>query len=142
MPTNAIGPQKAVILPARRQVHDMIRNLTALMFKPIVMAYRSPSSKAFRGFIRRKLKVNEKRVTGTKACSWFQPTLPRLPKVQNKYPCICSGLLKNCRILTIAPVRLANINPMMRRLILSLTLAAMIKTRIITTEEPKPAATI
>ena len=54
-PMNAIGPTKAVILPAKMLVAIMISIRVLLKFIPKLFAYFSPKSNASKGLITKKL---------------------------------------------------------------------------------------
>lgn len=51
-PTKATGPATAVIIPARAQEENKIKNLNNLIFTPMEEAYSSPRRKAFKGLAR------------------------------------------------------------------------------------------
>ena len=55
-PMKAIGPTKAVILPAKILVANMIIYLVFLKFTPKLFAYFSPNKSASKGLITKKLK--------------------------------------------------------------------------------------
>lgn len=55
-PINAIGPAKAVMLPAKMLVAIIISKRVFLKLIPKLFAYFSPNNKAFRGFMQKALK--------------------------------------------------------------------------------------
>ena len=63
-----------------------------------------------------------------KTSSSFQERLPKLPKLQNKYCCICAASLKKAKTLIIADVKLPNIKPIIKIDMVFLTLFAAIIT--------------
>ena len=55
-PTNAIGPQKAVIIPANNAVIPIVAIRMVLILSPKITLDFSPKTRTFNGFIKNKLK--------------------------------------------------------------------------------------
>ena len=121
IPIKAIGPQKAVVLPASMLVLMKTSNLVSFIFSPIVYAYFSPIKSAS-SFFNDK---NESKSPVTRQIPKI-PTcvlliLPKLPSVQITNDFSSVSLPKYCRILTTDEIAAPIIIPRIRIVIISRT---------------------
>ena len=93
-PTNAIGPAKAVMLPAKMLVANMIVKRVFLKFKPKLRASFSPNSNAFQGLMHNMLVNNPINTETPNIQMESQDRFPRFPNDQKVNFCNCSTELK------------------------------------------------
>src|SRR5690606_38259928 len=135
-PTKAMGPAKAVMLPASRLVARMIINLLLPILTPRLLAYCSPSNRVFKFLMQVTANIIPVNQNIDNIDTSSQDRFPRLPKDQKIYCCNCEAGLKYASTLTTAAVRLANINPIIRMAMVSRNFAEASKTASSTSKLP------
>jgi len=121
MPTKAIGPQKAVISPARRAVITINMSRTHLILMPRVVAASSPSTSALRG----RMEISERSIPKRNSVPikgrWWNSVSCNEPIPHIMKPLTLSAVLMVCTTEVNAEVKLPIMIPTRSRLTLFLT---------------------